>query len=226
MIMECRTCTPGTPGKRKADRPPSVDPRIKIDLNAVLKTGNPVILELGCGQGKKPDHIGIDIVDLPHVDIVADLEDGLSFLPSDSVDVIHANSILEHIRNFEGLLREITRVLRKGGQARIFVPHFSNPFFYSDYTHKRFFGLYTFYYFAKKEHQLARSVPNFYSDVRIRILSKKLVFKSPFRGRNIFKKIVQGVVNLSGYTQEFYEENLCFLVPCYGLRIVITADEE
>ena len=203
-----------------------MDPRIRIDLNAVLGKGDPVILELGCGPGKKPGHIGIDIIDLPHVDIVADLEDGLPFLPNGSVDVIHANSILEHIRNFEPLLRDITRVLRKGGQARIFVPHFSNPYFYSDYTHKRFFGLYTFYYFARKEHQLARTVPNFYSDVRIRIVSRKLVFKSPFGGRNIFKKIIQGLVNLSGYTQEFYEENLCYLVPCYGLRLVITSDKE
>jgi len=201
-------------------------PRIRIDLNAILEKGDPVILELGCGPGKKTGHIGIDIVDLPHVDIVADLENGLPFLPSDSADVIHANSILEHIRNFEPLLREITRVLRKGGQARIFVPHFSNPYFYSDYTHQRFFGLYTFYYFARKEHQLTRTVPIFYSDVRIRIISRKLVFKSPFRGRNIFKKIIQGLVNLSGYTQEFYEENLCYLVPCYGLRLVITSDKE
>ncbi len=200
-------------------------PRFRIDLAAALASGTPVVLELGCGRGKKPGHIGIDIVDFPHVDIVADLEEGLPFLPDDSVDEIHANSLFEHIRNFEALLRDITRVLRKGGLARVFVPHFSNPYFYSDYTHKRFFGLYTFYYFAAAERQLSRSVPNFYSDVRIRILSKKLVLKSPFKGRNVFKKIAQAAVNLCGYTQEFYEENLCFLVPCYGIRIVFTPDK-
>ena len=48
-------------------------------------------------------------------------------------------------------MREITRVLKKNGKANIFVPHFSNPYYYSDYTHKRFLGLYTFYYFVETE---------------------------------------------------------------------------
>lgn len=126
-----------------------MESNIKINLEQAINSQNPVIIELGCGQKKKTDRITIDRVDLPNVDIVADIENGLPFLPDNSVDQIHCRSVLEHIKNFENLMREITRVLKKNGKANIFVPHFSNPYYYSDYTHKRFFGLYTFYYFVE-----------------------------------------------------------------------------
>jgi predicted SAM-dependent methyltransferase len=131
-------------------------------------------------QEKRWGAIGVDKVDLPNVDIVADIEDGLSFLPDNSVDQIHCRNVFEHIENFEGLMREIVRFLKDNGTAHVFVPHFSNPYYYSDYTHKRFFGLYTFCYFVDKQRQLKRKVPDFYTDVRIDIVSQRLVFRSAF----------------------------------------------
>jgi len=157
-----------------------MEPSFKIDLKKIISDGNPLIIELGCGQKKKSDRITIDKIDLPHVDIVADIENGLPFLPDNSVDGIYCRSVLEHIENFENLMREIVRVLKKQGKAYVFVPHFSNPYYHSDYTHKRFFGLYTFYYFVNTEHQLKRKVPNFYTDIRINIISQRLVFRSNF----------------------------------------------
>ena len=83
---------------------------IRINLEETIKKGNPLILELGCGQKKKTDRITIDKVDLPNVDIVADIENGLPFLPDNCVDEIHCRSVLEHIQNFEDLMREIVSV--------------------------------------------------------------------------------------------------------------------
>jgi hypothetical protein len=200
-------------------------PLIKIDIDSMLSSGRPVFLELGCGITKQPGRVGIDARDLPGVDIVANLEQGLSFLPDDSVDEIHSKSFIEHIENFELLMCEIVRVLKKGGTKHLFVPHFSNPYYYSDWTHKRFFGLYTFYYFVDRKGQLSRKVPTFYTDIRIRILSVKLIFLSPFRGRNLFKRIIGRIVNAHSYLQEFYEENLCYLLPCYGMEVVFTPDK-
>ena len=54
---------------------------IKIDLDTKLNSGEKVVLDLGCGGKRRGDRITIDRVDLPHVDIVADIEDGLAFLP-------------------------------------------------------------------------------------------------------------------------------------------------
>ena len=197
-----------------------MEPSIKIDLEKIISNSSKLSIELGCGLKKQSDRITIDRVDLPNVDIVADLEKGLPFLPDDSVDEIHCRSILEHIQNFEGLMREIVRILKKSGRAYIFVPHFSNPYYYSDYTHKRFFGLYTFYYFVEPELQLRRKVPNFYTDIRIKIISQRLVFRSPFWLSRQFKKAFGFIINCSSIFMEFYEQNLCYMFPCHGIEIV------
>ncbi len=201
-----------------------MDVLVKIDLEQAINGGHPLIVELGCGPHKKEGRIGVDSVDLPNVDIVADLESGLSFLPDNSVDEIHCRSVLEHIRNFENLMREIVRVLKNDGTAHIFVPHFSNPYHYSDFTHTRFFGLYTFYYFVNNDFQLRRKVPNFYTDVRIRILSQRLIFRSSFKIVNPIKKLLGWFVNLHSLVQTYYEENLCYLFPCHGIEIIFSPD--
>jgi len=72
---------------------------VKIDLDSLIDGGEKIIIELGCGPRKKEGRIGIDAVDLPGVDIVADLEKGFPFLPDNSVDQIHCRSFLEHIKN-------------------------------------------------------------------------------------------------------------------------------
>jgi len=194
-------------------------PRFKIDLDKVLKSGKAVVIELGCGPNKQPGCIGVDFVDLPGVDIVADIDDGLGFLPDASADSVISYSFFEHVENLEQLIAEIVRVLKPEGSCSLFVPHFSSPFYYSDYTHKTFFGLYTLRYFCGDEDQLMRKVPNHYTKTRIRVVSQRLVFYSSFRGIRFLKKVFQKVVNHSTWTQEFYEENLSALIPCYGLEI-------
>lgn len=202
-----------------------MESEVRIDLEDILKSGKPVSIELGCGQRKKKDRIGIDRVDLPGVDIVADLEKGLSFFPNNSVDEIHCRSVLEHIEDLEGLLGEIIRVLKKDAKAFIFVPHFSNPYYYSDYTHVKFYGLYTFYYFVDTADQLKRKVPNYYTNLRINIISQKLKFRSNFKMLSPLKKLFGWLINRHSRIQEFYEENLCYVCPCHGIEIVFTAGD-
>ncbi len=199
-----------------------MDTIVKIDLDSLINSGKKIIIELGCGARKKEGRIGIDAVDLPGVDIVANLEKGLPFLPDNSVDQIHCRNFLEHIKNFENLMAEIVRVLKRDGTAHIFVPHFSNPHYYSDFTHTRFFGLYSFYYFVDSENQLRRKVPNFYTDIRIRILSQRLIFRSSFKIINPFKKLLGWFINLHTGFMEYYEENLCYIFPCHGIEVVFT----
>jgi len=201
-----------------------MEPLIKIDLDKIIKGNDPVIVDLGCGRKKKTGRISVDKLDLSNVDIVADLESGLPFFPDDSVDEIHCRSVFEHIENFENLMREIVRVLKDNGKAHLFVPHFSNPYYYSDYTHRRFFGLYTFYYFVETGHQLKRKVPDFYTDIRINIISQRLVFRSSFWFSRKIKKLLGFVFNYHRLLQEFYEEHLCYILPCYGIEIIFTPD--
>ena len=179
-----------------------------------IETGQPVKIELGCGNQKPEGFIGIDMVALDGVDIVASLEEGLGFIPDNSVDLISSRHFLEHVENYEFLLREIHRVLKPDGIHRAIVPYFANPHYYSDYTHKQTFGIYSFDYFATEETQLKRKVPTFYNDLRFDITKRKLNFKSQFFIRNLLKRIPKALFNLSGYWQEIYEESFCYLIPC------------
>ncbi len=198
---------------------------VKFELRSKIERGDSIRIELGCGRTKGQGFIGIDNKDLPGVDIIADLEEGLPFFPDDSVDLIYSSHFLEHVDNFENLMGECFRVLKKDGVMEIAVPHFSNPYFYSDYTHRRFFGLYTFHYFAEQENQLERKVPNFYTSARFRVLSQQLVFSSPFSSRKRWKRRLGALFNKSSYWQEFYEENLCYIFPCSEIRVTLAPEK-
>ncbi len=193
---------------------------IKIDLQSKIKNKEIIVLELGAGEHKTENRINIDILNLSTVDIVADLENGLPFLPDNSVDEIYSNSFLEHINDLDKLMMEIWRVLKHDGFIKIFVPHFSNPYYYSDYTHKSFFGLYTFEYFMPENNKtFKRDVPRFYENKKLNTEEIKFVFKSHWKVRNLLKKIIQGIINSNKYMMEFYEENLCYIFPCYGIKV-------
>lgn len=181
-----------------------------------------IAIDIGCGRRRREGVIGIDRVALPTVDIVADLERGLPFLATDSVDVIHADSFLEHVEHFETLMRDIHRVCRPDGRIHVKVPHFSNPYYYSDYTHRRFFGLYTFDYMVERDRQrMKRIVPDHYCDFRFEVIDRSIRFYSPFKLRRLFKNGLNRIVNLGRWTQELYEENLCWLLPCYLLKFTL-----
>lgn len=184
------------------------------ELHKKLGQPGPIIIELGCGPSKLPGSIGMDRIPLNGVDFVADLEQGLSFLPDNSIDEVHSRHFLEHVNAFESLMRDVHRVLKPGGRQIVTVPHFSNPYFYSDSTHRRFFGLYSFDYFSKPDTQLRRKVPSFYVDFHFQVTKRRLVFKSIYPVRHKMKQAFQFVFNFNSYFQEWYEESLCYIFPC------------
>lgn len=198
------------------------------ELVAHIQSLPKVIVELGCGPDKQTGAIGIDHLPLPGVDFVADLEGGLPFLPDNSVDEFFSRHVLEHIENFEFLMKEIHRTIRPGGVKRIYVPHFSNPHYYSDFTHKRFFGLYSFDYFSRPAHQLRRKVPAFYVDFHFKVVNRRLIFKSPdFPLRHFFKsKILEPIFNLNSWWQEWYEESFCYIFPCQEIEFIIEPEKQ
>lgn len=197
-----------------------------IDKKQVLKAigkGDSITLELGCGNSKKvAGAIGVDAQDHECVDIVGDVFDVLRQFPEQTVDAVYSFHFFEHVPDLAGLLDEIARVLKVGGRLEIVVPHFSNPYFYSDYTHKTFFGLYTMCYFAS-ESLFRRKVPIYGRAIRYELVEVNLGFKStrPFYFRHGIKKCFGALFNFSGYMKEFYEENCCNLFPCYEIKYLM-----
>lgn len=182
-----------------------------------------VVLELGCGNRKRnPDWIGIDALDFECVDIVGGVFDVLEKFPVRSVDRVHSYHFFEHVADLEMLIRELARIIKKDGQMEVVVPHFSNPHYYSDYTHKQFFGLYSFSYLAD-DRRLKRKVPQYADSIDFELLKVDLIFKSspPFYGRHGIKKFIGFFFNLNPYMKELYEENFCYLFPCYEIRFLL-----
>ena len=187
-----------------------------------VRTGDKseLVLELGCGSSKHvPEAIGVDAQNYDCVDIVGDVFDVLRLMPSESADTVYAFHFFEHIPDLAGLLEEVARVLKKGGKCEIVVPHFSNPYFYSDYTHRTFFGLYSMSYFAS-DSLLCRKVPTYEKVISYELVDVNLLFKSPkpFYFRYGFKRLIGALFNFNGYMKELYEENFCYLFPCYEIR--------
>lgn len=153
---------------------------------------------------------------------MADLEAPLPFR-TDSVDVVYSKSVLEHLEKLELVMSELHRVVKPGGEIQIQVPHFSSPLSFSDYTHRRFFGYYSFDYFVPESEQRSRrKVPDFYTPFKFRILSKRLKFVTYFRVLLPFYWMWERFVNSNEAIALFYESLLCYIVPCYSMEIRLT----
>jgi len=183
-----------------------------------LHHGQCTALELGCGARKRhADAIGIDKLDYAGVDLVGDVFEILRSLQATCVQTVHAYHFFEHVNDLPALLEEVARVLKPGGWLDVEVPHFANPYFYSDPTHSKFFGLYTFSYLAQ-DGIFRRRVPQYGHTPRFELADVRLDFDSPFPVRGLIKRMIGPVFNLTRWLQEFHEENLCYLLPCYQLR--------
>jgi SAM-dependent methyltransferase len=86
-----------------------------------------VLLDAGCGRtapilsryrGKAARLIGVDVVDFDPVPGVELIQSDLTkvALPSDSVDLVMARSVMEHVTEPEAVYREIFRLLKPGGR--------------------------------------------------------------------------------------------------------------
>ena len=196
-----------------------VSEQLKMDL-AIGKT---IALDLGCGQSKKEGCYGVDKKSGPGIDIIADLEEPLNELPDGSVATVFSYHCLEHITNLVQLMRELYRVLMPGGTLEIYVPHFSNPYHYSDPTHVRSFGLYSMDYFSPIRSMGGRAVPSYWPELTFRLDS---VWIQPLQRKWLDRLIFPGmtsIINSSRRWQDRYERRLCRLFPADTVSFKMTA---
>jgi len=195
-----------------------LDPNLQADLDA----GRPVKLNLGAGKRPLPGFYSVDLECLPGVAAQADLNQPLDLIPDHSVETIHTRHTLEHVANLLPLMGELHRILRPGGTIEIRVPHFSNPYGYSDPTHLRFFGLYTFYYFSEPNNQLARKVPSFYTHSRFRVEKVEIRLMHKSWVDKVFRAILEPLINRSSSWQDWYERRLAWIFPASEIRYHLT----
>ena len=107
------------------------------------------LLKVDIGGGLYPRK-GYLTVDQEGADITCDLNEGIP-LPDNSVGVINASHVLEHLRDPIKSMREIHRVLAHGGWAMIEVPSTDGRGAWQDPTHVSYWNEHSFWYYTNRD---------------------------------------------------------------------------
>jgi SAM-dependent methyltransferase len=102
------------------------------------------ILDVGCGRNKFPGAIGIDANPRTQADVIHDL--GVFPYPfsDDEFDEVISRHVIEHVPDVLGFVNELHRITKPGGRIKIVTPHYSNPDWATDPTHRNHFNSYSF----------------------------------------------------------------------------------
>lgn len=178
-------------------------------------------LDLGCGNTVRSGYTGVDLYSSkPDANIIRmDCLEYLKSLDDKCITEVYSRHFFEHIDNFSEYLAEITRVLEPGGVLHFIVPHFSNPYFYSDPTHKQFFGLYTMNYFFENKLNFKRGVPRYnltFSNELVVVEAKLHLMGRPLYGK-LTQKILTFLLAKSKRYTEFHERNMINFFPIYEI---------
>lgn len=175
-------------------------------------------INLGCGLKPIDGFVNVDSDISVSPDVCSDCVAFLERLPTSSVDFIYSRHFFEHVDDPRAILVEIERVLKPRSTCEIIVPHFSNPYYYSDPTHRTFFGLYTFAYFSDCDFR--RAVPA-YSRIKGLIMEDvRLNFRCDrcFPIWHVINRLFERLVNSCTFTKEVYERSFCWIFPCYEIK--------
>jgi glycosyltransferase involved in cell wall biosynthesis len=104
-------------------------------------------VDIGGGLNPFPGYTTVDI--RTTADHVADLNDGIP-LPDNSVGVLNASHIIEHLHDKTKIMGEIHRVLAPGGWAFIEVPSTDGRGAFQDPTHVSYWNENSFMYYTQK----------------------------------------------------------------------------
>lgn len=105
-------------------------------LNWFLDSVEGVVLNIGSGNSpKRKGVVNVDMMNYENVDIVCDIH-ALPF-KDNSIDAIMSIAVLEHVREPAVVLKELHRVLKKGGRVFSVIP-FMQPFHASPHDYQRY----------------------------------------------------------------------------------------
>lgn len=107
------------------------------------------VLDVGCGTKKREGAVGIDRLELPHVDIVWNLDELPWPIEDSTFDHVVLSHVIEHLQKPVAILDEVHRVARPGAEVEIITPHFSSISSWKDPTHLHHLALETFDVFVE-----------------------------------------------------------------------------
>src|SRR3989339_1775930 len=180
---------------------------------------NPVKkLNLGCGNDIKQGWVNLDSAKLPGVNVVRNIEELPLPFGDGEFDEILANDILEHVE-YVPVLKDIHRILKKGGKLTIRVPHFTSKSNFIDPTHKKRFSIYTFEMFCKNSPASKSKERDYYFGFHFdRVVSAKITFDHSSRWL-IYNRPMEWLVNSNKATRFIYESTgWCYEFPAQNIE--------
>lgn len=132
------------------------------------------ILDVGCGDAKVEGAIGMDLVGLPGVDVVHDLNQFPWPFEDSSFDRVYMLNIIEHLPDTIKVMEEAHRILKVGGELHIEVVYWNHRHSVSDPQHVTFFNEITWDFFtgARKE---------YYTKARFEMVSFRYIYDKAAR---------------------------------------------
>ena len=162
------------------------------------------VLHIGSGANVLAGAETVDILDLPGVDTVHDLDRFPWPYKENEFDVIFAHSVFEHLEDQLAVMEEMARILKSGGRVVITVPYFRCVDAYSDPTHTTFFTTKTMDYYIKGTQVEAFG----YTECKFKQIG--LWFGWPTTPKRF---LVRKFKNYIAKNHEFYDKYLSLLLP-------------
>jgi len=160
------------------------------------------VLDVGCGDKKTPNAVGIDHRALPGVDVVHDLDHMPWPLPDSAFDLIVCSHIIEHVADIPRFLRQVHRVGAPRARVRIETPHFSCLDSWTDPSHLHHLSSLSFNFFTEN---------GYLSDGAVfRLERVGLTFRSSLTsqlGRLLFRR-----------WPKQYEQSMAYMFPAMNIQ--------
>ncbi len=166
------------------------------------------ILDVGCGANKFEGAVGLDNNPRTEADVIHDLGTVPYPFADSEFDLIVSRHVVEHVPDVMAFVGELYRIAKPGGRIRLVTPHYTNPDWATDPTHRNHFNSYSFNTFMPE-----RAVFDFYTDIRLRPV------KTYVSLLNLWKSLgLEFLVNLDQkrpkwrFTRKFWEHYLSSVV--------------
>jgi SAM-dependent methyltransferase len=165
------------------------------------------VLDVGCGTNKQEGAIGLDNNPRTAADVIHDLGDVPYPFPDDEFDEIISRHAIEHIPDVMAFITELYRITKHGGRIKLVTPHYTNPDWATDPTHRNQFNSYSFNVFVPEKQNFA-----FYTDVKLKPVRTYVSLANLWRSLGI-----EFLVNLDQktpklrFTRKFWEHYLSYI---------------
>jgi SAM-dependent methyltransferase len=166
------------------------------------------VLDIGCGAHKIAGAIGLDANPRTAADVLYDLDQTPYPFLDNSFDEVIGRHVLEHVDNVLDVMTELHRITRPGGVVKIVAPHYTNPDWATDPTHRTHLNSFSFRCFTDEEPLFP-----FYTTARFALRRRHVTVL------NLWKYLGwEWIINLDErwpplrFTRRFWEHYLSFII--------------